>query len=232
MNVKEYFDLMGQHFKGTPESELTYTNEFTFAVAVVLSAQATDKHVNTVTPRLFAVADTPQKMLALGEDELREIIKSISFFNNKARNLIKMSTVLAAEVPFAGEGVAPSEGGGRGSGPSDWKFPTKYHDRDELVKLPAVGQKSANVISNVLWGAPNIGIDTHLFRLAHRFGWAPVSDNTPEKVERALLALLPPEYHKMANHVMVLHGRYICKALRPKCEECPVYDICGWSGKK
>jgi len=214
MDIKEYFDLIGEHFRGTPESELTYTNEFTFAVAVVLSAQATDKHVNTVTPRLFAVADTPKKMVKLGEDSLREIIKSISFFNNKARNLTKMSEVLA------GEGMTDS-------------FPQKYHTgRDELMKLPAIGQKSANVISNVLWGAPNIGIDTHLFRLAHRFGWASVRDNTPEKVESTLLKILPPEHHKAANHLMVLHGRYICKALRPKCNECPVQDICNWDGRK
>ena len=213
MNIKEYFDLMGKHFHDSTESELTFSNEFTFAIAVVLSAQATDKHVNTVTPRLFAVADTPKKMLKLGEDGLRKIIKSISFFNNKARNIIKMSVVLVED------------------GMKDGAFPKKYHGRDELVKLPAVGQKSANVITNVLWGAPNIGIDTHLFRLAHRFGWAPATDNTPEKVEKSLMAVLPSKYHKMANHIMVRHGRYICKALRPKCVECPVMDICIWKNK-
>ena len=217
MNIKEYFDLIGQHFSDTPMSELYYTNEFTFAVAVALSAQATDKHVNTVTPKLFEIAPTPAAMVALGEDGLREIIKSISFFNNKAKNIFKMAEILSTV---------------NSQRSTDWKFPEKYHSRDELMKLPAIGQKSANVISNVLWGAPNIGIDTHLFRLAHRFGWAPKSANTPEKVEKSLLEMLPQKYHASANHAMVLHGRYICQARRPKCAECPVYDICDWENKK
>jgi len=199
-------------------SELYYTNEFTFAVAVILSAQATDKKVNEVTPALFAVADTPEKMLILGEDGLRRHIKVISFFNNKTKSIIGLAAMLSRQVA-----PKPSEGG--------WKFPKQYHNRDALMKLPGVGQKTANVIMNVLWGAPLIGVDTHVFRNAHRYGWVGADENTPEKVEAALLKLIPKKYHEMVNHVMVLHGRYICRALRPKCSECPVAKWCNAANK-
>ena len=190
-------------------SELTSYNEFTFAVAVILSAQATDKKVNEVTPALFAIADTPEKMLLLGLDGIKEHIRVISFFNNKAKNIIALSEQLV------GQGAD-----------TDWKFPQKYHNQRELMALPGIGQKTANVVMNVLWGTPNIGVDTHVFRLAHRFGWVDTNDNTPERVESKLLKIIPVKYHEMVNHVMVLHGRYVCRALRPKCAECPVSRWC------
>jgi endonuclease-3 len=199
--VPPELDRLAGRSLGEVRSELYSTNEFTFAVAVILSAQATDKKVNEVTPALFAVADTPDKMLKLGEAGLKKHIKVISFFNNKARNIIALSRELAGGKPLP-------------------------RTREELMKLPGIGQKTANVIMNVLWGDAVIGVDTHLFRLSHRFGWAGASDNTPEKVEKKLLKVIPKKYHVMTNHVMVLHGRYVCKALRPKCAECPVAKWC------
>ncbi|MDR2412823.1 MAG: endonuclease III [Rickettsiales bacterium] len=193
-------------------SELYSTNDFTFAVAVILSAQATDKKVNEVTPALFADAPTPEAMLMLGEEGLKRHIKVISFFNNKAKNIIALSEKLAGQIKV--------------KNPQDWKFPKQYHNQKALMALPGIGQKTANVIMNVLWGAPSIGVDTHVFRNAHRYGWVGLEENTPEKVEAALLKLIPKKYHAMTNHVMVLHGRYICRALRPKCGECPVAKWC------
>jgi len=211
----KYFTAIKKHFGTEKLTELYHTNEFTLTVAVALPAQATDKHVNTVTPKLFAVADTPEKMLALGEAGLKEIIKSISFFNNKAKNIIRMCLVLVGHGPIKHAG--------------GWKFPEKYHNRDELMTLPGIGQKTANVVTSILWGAPNIGVDTHVFRLAHRFGWAFDVDNTPEKVERKLLSIIPEKYLDVANHLMVMHGRYICKAQKPDCANCPVKKLCEWN---
>lgn len=199
-------------------SELYSVNDFTFAVAVILSAQATDKKVNEVTPALFAQAPTPEAMLMLGEDGLKKHIKVISFFNNKARNIIGLSEQLAGQV--------------RVKNPTDWKFPKQYNNQKALMALPGIGQKTANVIMNVLWGAPMVGVDTHVFRNAHRYGWVDASDNTPEKVEAKLLKLVPKKYHAMTNHVMVLHGRYICKALRPQCENCAVAKWCNAPDKR
>lgn len=209
-----YFENVPKTLDMNIRSELYSTNEFNFAVAVILSAQATDKKVNEVTPELFRVAGTPKKMLELGLDGLKRHIRVISFFNNKANNIIKLAETLAD-----GQG-------------DDWKFPTKYHTRDELMKLPGIGQKTANVITNVLWGAANIGVDTHVFRLSHRFGWCDENDNTPEKVEAKLLQKIPKKYHDIVNHVMVLHGRYTCKALRPNCSDCPVRAWCDARDKR
>ena len=200
-----YFEKVPASLNMEIRSELYHTNEFTFAVAVILSAQATDKKVNEVTPALFAIADTPQKMIKLGEDGLKEHIKVISFFNNKAKSILRLSRAL-------GDSGLP-------------------HNRDALMKLPGIGQKTANVIMNVLWGAPTIGVDTHVFRNAHRYQWVSDSANTPEKAEEELLKIIPEKYHAIANHVMVLHGRYICKALRPKCSECPVAPWCDAADK-
>ena len=191
-------------------SELYSTNEFTFAVAVILSAQATDKKVNEVTPELFKIAPTPDAMLKLGLENLKKYIRVISFFNNKADNIIKLSQQLKD----------------KDSDNINYKFPQKYHNRNELMKLAGIGQKTANVVMNVLWDAPNIGVDTHVFRLSHRFGWVDEKDNTPEKVEEKLLKFIPKKYHAMVNHVMVLHGRYTCKAIKPQCEKCPVSKWC------
>ena len=207
---KRFFETVPQHINMAIRSELYYTNEFTFAVAVILSAQATDKKVNDVTPALFRVAPTPQKMLALGLDGLKEHIKVISFFNNKAKNIIALSEKLA-DVKTNSD---------------NFVFPNKYHNRDELMKLPGIGQKTANVIMNVLWSAPNIGVDTHVFRLAHRYGWVTDSANTPEKVEAELLKIIPKKYHSIVNHTMVMFGRYTCTALRPKCVGCPLVKYC------
>ena len=211
-----YFENVPKTLNMNIRSELYSTNEFTFAVAVILSAQATDKKVNEVTPELFKIAPTPDKMLKLGLDGLKKHIRVISFFNNKAENIIKLSSQLKD----------------KDSDDINYKFPNKYHNRAELMKLAGVGQKTANVIMNVLWNAPNIGVDTHVFRLAHRFGWCGEKENTPEKVEEKLLKTIPQKYHSIVNHVMVLHGRYTCKALRPNCENCPVKNWCNAPDKK
>lgn len=200
-----YFEKVPASLNMEIRSELYHTNEFTFAVAVILSAQATDKKVNEVTPALFAIADTPQKMIKLGEDGLKEHIKVISFFNNKAKSIMRLSRELG-----------------------DSNLP---RNRDALMKLPGIGQKTANVIMNVLWGAPQIGVDTHVFRNAHRYRWVSEDANTPEKVEVQLLKIIPEKYHAIASHVMVLHGRYICTALRPKCAQCPVVPWCDAADK-
>ena len=212
MTPSQYFDAVIPTVDMTIRSELYHTNEFNFAVAVILSAQATDKKVNEVTPALFRVAPTPQKMLDLGIYGLKEHIKVISFFNNKAKNIIALAEKLKSENMTD-------------------TFPEKYHSRDALMKLPGIGQKTANVVCNVLWGAPNIGVDTHVFRNAHRYGWVDDSDNTPEKVEAKLLKKIPQKYHSIVNHVMVLHGRYVCKALRPNCENCAAAKICKFRNK-
>ncbi len=215
MTPDQYFSLVPPTVDMNIRSELYSTNEFNFAVAVILSAQATDKKVNEVTPELFRVAPTPEKMLQLGEDGLKKHICVLSFFNNKAKSIMGLAAQLA----------------GDGTNGDDYKFPKKYHNRDSLMKLPGIGQKTANVIMNVLWGAPNIGVDTHVFRNAHRYGWVGADDNTPEKVEAKLLQIIPKKYHAMANHVMVLHGRYTCRALRPKCDQCPLNAICNAPAK-
>ncbi|MDR0449205.1 MAG: endonuclease III [Rickettsiales bacterium] len=196
--VEYYFKTMTKSLDMSRLTELYSTNEFTFAVAVILTAQATDKKVNEITPALFKAADTPEKMAKLGEAGLKKHIKVISFFNNKARNIIAMSRMLRGRaLPRA---------------------------KPELLRLPGIGEKTANVIMNVLWGAPLIGVDTHLFRLSHRFGWS--AAKTPEKTEADLVRIIPKKYHGIANHVMVMHGRYICKALRPDCANCPVRAKC------
>ena len=211
-----YFENVPKTLNMNIRSELYSTNEFTFAVAVILSAQATDKKVNEVTPELFRIAPTPNKMLALGIDKLKEHIRVISFFNNKAKSIIALSQQLCDEH----------------SDDINYKFPKKYHNRNELMKLAGVGQKTANVIMNVLWNAPNIGVDTHVFRLSHRFGWCDAHDNTPERTEEKLLKIIPKKYHAITNHVMVLHGRYTCRAIRPNCANCPVAKWCNSIDKK
>lgn len=189
------------------KSELFSVNEFTFIISVILSAQATDKKVNEITPPLFKVADTPKKMVKLGEEQLKKYIKQISFFNNKAKNIISLSKKLLET-----DSIIPK-------------------NREDLIKLPGIGRKTANVVTNVLWNEPNIGVDTHVFRLSHRFNWVEDSDNTPEKVEKKLLYIIPKKYHSITNHVMVLHGRYTCKAIKPKCNNCPVIKWCEYNKK-
>jgi endonuclease-3 len=184
-----------------PRTELDYASPFTLVVAVALSAQATDVSVNKATVRLFQVADTPQKMLALGEDGLKPYISSIGLYNTKAKNVVALSRILieqyGGEVPL---------------------------DREKLQALPGVGRKTASVVLNELRVAPAIAVDTHVFRVAHRLGLA--DGKTPDQVEAQLMALVPELYLTRAHHWLILHGRYTCVARRPKCEECVVADLC------
>jgi endonuclease-3 len=189
-----------------PKGELEYHNPFTLLVAVVLSAQATDIGVNKATRGLFAAADTPQKMLELGEAGVRDHIKTIGLFNGKAKNVIALSRLLierhGGEVPA---------------------------DRESLTDLPGVGRKTANVVLNIAFGQPTIAVDTHLFRVSNRTGMAP--GKTPEQVEGKLEKRIPAKWKLHAHHWLILHGRYICKARKPDCAQCPVEDLCGYKAK-
>ncbi|MEJ8574987.1 endonuclease III [Microbaculum marinum] len=189
-----------------PRSELEYVNPFTLLVAVVLSAQATDAGVNKATRALFARADTPQKMVALGEDAVREHIKTIGLFRNKAKNVVALSQRLIDETG----GEVPA-------------------DREMLETLPGVGRKTANVVLNVAFGEPTIAVDTHIFRVANRTGLAPGKD--PLQVELALERVVPDEYRLNAHHWLILHGRYICKARKPECGRCVIRDVCRYPDK-
>lgn len=184
-----------------PSTELEFINEFTFCVAVILSAQATDKAVNKCTSDLFKIADTPEKMLNLGEEKLKEHIKTIGLFNNKAKNIIKLSHVLVFEY---------------GS-----KIPAS---RNELEKLPGIGRKSANVIMNTLFKMPYIAVDTHVLRLSNRLGFS--NSKNPLQVEAELELLVPKKFHINASNWLVLHGRYVCLAKKPKCTECKIAEFC------
>jgi endonuclease-3 len=189
-----------------PKTELDYVNPYTLLVAVALSAQATDASVNKATKPLFAIADTPQKMVALGEEALRERIKTIGLFRNKAKNVIALSRALIAEHG----GQVP-------------------RDREALEALPGVGRKTANVVLNVAFGEPTIAVDTHVFRVGNRLGIAP--GKTPREVEDGLMKVVPPRYLPHAHHWLILHGRYTCTARAPKCETCVIADLCTWAGK-
>jgi endonuclease III len=189
-----------------PKSELHYLNDFTLLVAVVLSAQATDEGVNRATKPLFAIADTPRKMVALGEDRLRDYIKTIGLFRGKARNVIQLSQQLL-----------DLHGG---------KVPD---NREALESLPGVGRKTANVVLNVAFGHPTIAVDTHLFRVGNRTGLAP--GKTPLEVELKLLKRVPARYGKYAHHWLILHGRYVCKARKPECWRCLIADLCRFTAK-
>jgi endonuclease III len=189
-----------------PRGELEHINPYTLLVAVVLSAQATDAGVNKATRALFAVVDTPEKMVALGEAKLRDAIKTIGLFNTKAKNVIALSQKLIAEHGSA----VPRE-------------------RAVLETLPGVGRKTANVVLNVAFGEETFAVDTHVFRVGNRTAMAP--GKTPLEVELKLEALVPPAYRLHAHHWLILHGRYICKAQRPLCEKCPINDLCRWPEK-
>jgi endonuclease III len=189
-----------------PRGELVHTDPYTLLVAVVLSAQATDAGVNKATRPLFAVADTPAKMVALGEERLREAIKTIGLYVTKAKNVIGLSQQLLERH----HGMVP-------------------HDRAALEALPGVGRKSANVVLNTAFGEPTIAVDTHVFRVSNRTGLAP--GHTPAEVETALEARVPDIYKLHAHHWLILHGRYICKAQRPACDRCLISDLCLWGEK-
>ena len=183
-----------------PRTELDYHSPYTLVVAVALSAQATDVSVNKATARLFEVADTPQKMLALGEEGLKGFISSIGLYNTKAKNVIRMAQILVDD--YGGE--VPLE-------------------REKLQALPGVGRKTASVVLNELRVEPAIAVDTHVFRVSHRLGLS--QGKTPDAVEADLMAIVPEPYLTRAHHRRILHGRYVCVARRPKCEQCPVADL-------
>ena len=189
-----------------PRTELAYANPFTLLVAVVLSAQATDLGVNKATRALFAAAPSPEAMLALGEDAVREHIKTIGLYRNKAKNVMALSRILLERHG----GTVPRE-------------------REALEALPGVGRKTANVVLNEAFGEPTIAVDTHVFRVANRTGLAP--GKTPEAVEAGLEAVVPSRFKRGAHHWLVLHGRYICKARRPDCPRCPIRAICRYPDK-
>jgi endonuclease III len=206
MRKRERYKLLIEHFTQNfpdPETELAYSNPYELILAVVLSAQCTDKRVNMVTPALFEAFPTPDHLAAASPEEILPIIKSISYPNNKAKHLAGLGRMLVeqfgAEVPSTVE---------------------------ELVKLPGVGRKTANVIVSVIWNQPAMAVDTHVFRVSKRLGLVSKTAKTPLEVEKELVANLPQELIAKAHHWLILHGRYICIARRPKCEECPLTHFC------
>lgn len=205
IQIFEFFRRLAEA-NPSPETELEFVNDYTLLVAVVLSAQATDAGVNKATRALFRDVDTPAKMVALGEDALKQHIKTIGLFNTKAKNVIALSEALVAEH------------GGR--------VPA---DRDALEKLPGVGRKTANVVMNTAFGQETFAVDTHIFRVGNRTGLAP--GKTPLAVEKKLEARVPQPFRLGAHHWLILHGRYVCKARRPECWRCVVEDLCRYKPK-
>lgn len=203
--VQEFFARLKAHTPA-PKTELQYTNPFTLLVAVVLSAQATDKGVNKATATLFKTVTTPEQMVRLGEKALMEHIKTIGLFRSKAKNVIALSKQLIAQH----DGMVPA-------------------DRDALQALPGVGRKTANVVLNVAFGIPVIAVDTHIFRVCNRTGLAKGKDVT--EVELKLEKLVPEAYKLHAHHWLILHGRYTCVARKPKCPTCIVRDLCRFQDK-
>jgi endonuclease-3 len=207
--TKAQIEEMFRRFKAAnpePKTELRYANPFTLLVAVVLSAQATDTGVNKATPPLFKLADTPEKMAALGEDRVRDLVKTIGLFRTKARNVVELSRRLIAEHG----GQVP-------------------RSREALEALPGVGRKTANVVLNVAFGEPTIAVDTHIFRVGNRTGLA--AGKNPFEVEQKLEQVVPAHYKLHAHHWLILHGRYTCLARKPLCEKCIIADLCQWPGK-
>ncbi|MFT6932587.1 MAG: endonuclease-3 [Paracoccaceae bacterium] len=195
-----------QEAEAEPKGELDHTNVYTLVVAVALSAQSTDVGVNKATKALFQIADTPQKMLDLGEEVLIEHIKTIGLFRNKAKNVMKLSKILVDEY----DGEVPNS-------------------RAALQSLPGVGRKTANVVLNMWWGLPAQAVDTHIFRIGNRTGIAPGKD--VDAVERALEDHTPADFQRHAHHWLILHGRYTCKARSPQCGACLIHDICEFEDK-
>lgn len=200
--IFEYFSSQNPE----PKTELNYTNNFTLLVAVVLSAQATDVGVNKATKALFEVVETPEQMVALGIDKLKSYVKTIGLYNSKAKNVIALSEQL---IELHG-----------GQVPDDF---------DALKSLPGVGVKTANVVLNCAFGRPTIAVDTHVYRVSNRLGL--VKTNSPEKTEKPLLKAIPEKWKMHAHHWLILHGRYVCKARKPMCEECQVSQWCQFADK-
>jgi endonuclease-3 len=208
MNADKRREIFARLAAGNPEptTELVYHSPFELLVAVILSAQATDRSVNGATTTLFAAANTPRAIAGLGVEGLKPYIKTIGLFNNKARNIVAMSNLLLTEHA----GKVPRE-------------------RKALEALPGVGRKTANVILNTAFGEPTIAVDTHIFRVANRTGLA--RGKTPREVEDKLVRTTPAEYRRDAHHWLILHGRYVCKARRPDCPVCPIRDLCEYRHK-
>ena len=204
--IAEIFDRFAEHMP-EPEGELNYNNPYTLLVAVALSAQATDVGVNKATGPLFKIADTPEKMIKLGETKLRDMIKTIGLYRNKAKNVIGLSEQLLERF----DGEVP-------------------RDRDALETLPGVGRKTANVVLNIAFGEPTIAVDTHIFRLGNRTRIAP--GKTPLEVEKKLEKAVPAKHKLHAHHWMILHGRYVCKARKPDCANCVIEDLCEYKAKE
>ncbi len=203
--ITEFFTRL-QSQAPEPTSDLDWTNAYTLLVAVTLSAQATDVGVNKATKALFKIADTPQKMIDLGIDGLKSHIKTIGLYNTKAKNVMAAAEILVGEH----DGIVPQT-------------------REELMALPGVGRKTANVVLNVVFGQPTMAVDTHIFRVSNRMNLA--RGKTPDKVEQALLKVVPDEFALHAHNWLILHGRYTCKARTPLCGECIVHDLCSYKEK-
>jgi endonuclease-3 len=204
-DIASFFQRLSENAR-TPETELNFVNDFTLLVAVVLSAQATDKGVNKATESLFKRADTPAKMVALGEAEIRNEVKTIGLYRNKAKNVFALSQILVDQF--------------------DSQVP---RDRETLMSLPGVGRKTANVVMNVAFGEATFAVDTHVYRLGNRTGLAP--GKTVLEVEKKLDKRVPEPYRVHAHHWLILHGRYVCVARKPKCYDCVVADLCSFRGK-
>lgn len=208
MNNAKRYEIMKRlaAIRPNPKSELEYSDPFELLVAVVLSAQATDKSVNLATRKLYPVANTPEAIVKLGVEGLTPYIKTIGLYRNKAKHVVALSQKLLDEFG----GVVPD-------------------DREALESLPGVGRKTANVVLNVAFGHPTIAVDTHIFRVSNRTGFAP--GKTPEGVEKKLLKFVPAEFKKDSHHWLLLHGRYCCKAAKPECADCPILDLCEFKKK-
>ncbi|MDD3371494.1 MAG: endonuclease III [Alphaproteobacteria bacterium] len=204
-DIDEFFKRMAKA-NPEPRTELDAVNPYTFLVSVVLSAQTTDKGVNKATAPLYEKVKTPQEMLALGEDGLKTYIKTIGFYNVKSKSVIKLSQALVEKF----EGRIPET-------------------REELMTLPGVGRKTANVVLNQCWGKPVIAVDRHVLRVANRTGLA--KGETPDEIEDQLMKAIPDKWKRHAHHWLVLHGRYVCLARKPSCPDCPVSDLCAFKDK-
>lgn len=198
--INQIFQIFSNN-NPTPKTELEFTNNFTLSVAVILSAQATDISVNKATKNFFPSYDSPEKILSLGEDGLKKYIKTIGLYNSKAKNVIALCEILIDKY--------------------NSNIPSEF---DELIKLPGIGRKTANVILNCAFGKPTMAVDTHVHRVSTRIGFS--SGNTPEKVERDLLKKIPNKWLNYGHHWLILHGRYTCKARKPLCSECPITEYC------
>ncbi len=199
-SIDEIFQIFSDN-NPSPETELEFTNNFTLSVAVILSAQATDISVNKATKSLFSTYNNPEKILSLGENKLKTYIKTIGLYNSKAKNIIALCRILIDKY--------------------NSEIPSEF---DELIKLPGIGRKTANVILNCAFGKPTMAVDTHVHRVSNRIGFS--KGSTPEKVEKDLLKKIPNKWLTHGHHWLILHGRYTCKARKPLCSECPITKYC------